>query len=88
MLVRCLTITSTAVAAPFVFLGGLVEWARVGTGVHHPIDVLGSDALIALSALIALVVSPVATRIVLPYVPGYVLDLIAAPDEQPARRSS
>jgi undecaprenyl-diphosphatase len=69
---------------PFGLLAGLVDWARVGVGVHHPIDVLGSDAFVLLGVVVALVVAAAITARVLPYVPGRLLDLVAEPDRQVA----
>lgn len=57
----------------------VVEWARVGAGLHHPIDVVGSDLCVAFGVLVAVVVARPLTRIVLPYVPGRFLDLVTAP---------
>lgn len=59
----------------------LVEWARVGAGLHHPIDVIGSDLCVAVGVLAALLIAPTLTRLVLPLVPGRVLDLVAAPEQ-------
>ena len=61
-------------------LAVLVEWARVGAGLHHPIDVLGSDLCVAVGTVVALLVAPTLARLVLPYIPQQVLDLIAAPE--------
>jgi membrane-associated phospholipid phosphatase len=74
-------------AIPFAVLGALVEWARVGTGIHHPIDVLGSDALILVGAVIALLVAPIVTQVLLPYVPARVLDPVAAQEEEQLQRT-
>ena len=63
-------------------LAVLVEWARVGAGLHHPIDVVGSDLCVAVGALAALLIAPALSRIVLPFVPGRVLDLVAAPEQK------
>lgn len=58
----------------------LVEWARVGTGIHHPIDVIGSDGCVALGLVIAYVAAPVIARRLLPFVPARLLDMVAAPE--------
>jgi membrane-associated phospholipid phosphatase len=63
-------------------LAVVVEWARVGAGLHHPIDVVGSDLCVAVGALVAVVVAPLLTRIVLPLVPGRFLDLVAASESE------
>jgi undecaprenyl-diphosphatase len=52
--------------APFVILGFLVDWARVGAGIHHVQDVAGSTLFVALATLIAFVV----VRLALPYLPA------------------
>jgi membrane-associated phospholipid phosphatase len=44
-------------AIPFVLLAGLVEWARVGAGIHHPIDVVGSDLCVLVGAAVGVVVA-------------------------------
>lgn len=63
-------------------LAVLVEWARVGAGLHHPIDVVGSDLCVAVGVPAALLVAPTLARMALPFVPGRVLDLVAAPEQK------
>jgi undecaprenyl-diphosphatase len=57
-------------AIPFVILAILVDWARVGVGIHHVGDIIGSWIIVALASLIALVAGPVITAIVLPAIPS------------------
>ncbi len=42
---------------PFVLLAVLIDWARVGAGIHHVIDVVGSSVLVAIAAVIAVAVA-------------------------------
>jgi len=65
---------------PFVVLGILVDWARVGSGVHHPIDVIGSAVLVALATIVAIFVAPLIATWLLPRLPDSLLNLIAAPE--------
>ncbi len=65
---------------PFVLLGGIVEAARVGAGLHHPIDVVASDVVVVIAAVLAAVLAPAIARRLMPYVPARVLDLVAAPE--------
>lgn len=51
-------------------LAVLVDWARVGAGIHHVIDVVGSSLMVAIAALIASLVAPWISRRLLPYVPS------------------
>jgi undecaprenyl-diphosphatase len=60
----------------------LVEWARVGAGIHHPVDVIGSDVCVAIGFLIAIVIAPATARRVLPHVPDRLLDVVASRDER------
>jgi membrane-associated phospholipid phosphatase len=55
-------------ALPFVILGFLVDWARVGAGVHHVIDVVGSSLFVALATVIAIPAAIYLTRFVAPFV--------------------
>ena len=68
----------TIVILPFAVLVG---WARVGAGLHHPIDVVGSDVCVAVGMIVAVLVAPALTSLVLPFVPGRLLDLVAAPEQ-------
>jgi len=66
---------------PFVLLGGIIEAARVGAGLHHPIDVIGSDVVVSIAAVLAAVLAPAIARRLLPYVPDRLLKLVAAPEQ-------
>lgn len=54
---------------PFVILAVLVDWGRVGSGLHHVADVVGSSVLVALAAGIALLIVPGAVRWLASYLP-------------------
>ncbi|MDQ2743206.1 MAG: phosphatase PAP2 family protein [Chloroflexota bacterium] len=56
--------------APFVVLGVLVDWARVGAGIHHVSDVVGSVVFVAIATLIAVLVTPFIYRALTPYLPA------------------
>jgi undecaprenyl-diphosphatase len=57
-------------ALPIVaVLGVLVDWARVGAGIHHPIDVVGSTVFVAVGAVIAVAVTPFVLARVSPHLP-------------------
>jgi membrane-associated phospholipid phosphatase len=62
-------------------LAVLVEWARVGAGIHHPVDVIGSDVCVAIGFLLAIAIAPAIARRLLPHVPGRLLDVVACRDE-------
>jgi undecaprenyl-diphosphatase len=49
-------------AVLFVVLGFLVDWARVGAGLHHVVDVLGSTGFVLMAAAIAMFVAPYISR--------------------------
>lgn len=51
---------------PFVVLGFLVDWARVGAGIHHVADVVGSSVIIALTTLIGYVLAPIIVGWIMP----------------------
>lgn len=55
---------------PFVILGILVDWARVGTGVHHLVDVLGSAVFVAIAMLIGLALAGPIYRAIAPHLPA------------------
>ena len=55
---------------PFVVLAVLVDWARVGAGIHHVADVVGSSLFVAVALLIALVITPHIVRWVRGYLPS------------------
>jgi undecaprenyl-diphosphatase len=51
---------------PFIVLGFLVDWARVGAGIHHVSDVVGSSIIIAITTLIGYLVAPYVVRWIMP----------------------
>ncbi len=57
-------------AIPFVVLAYLVDWARVGSGLHHVGDVVGSSVFAAVATLIALLVAPLVVRRLEPHLPA------------------
>jgi undecaprenyl-diphosphatase len=57
-------------SVPFAVLAVLIDWARVGAGVHHTGDVIGSSLFVAVAVAVAVAAGPAATRIVLPYLPA------------------
>lgn len=72
-IVAAVALVSPLWALPFVVLGFLVDWARVGAGIHHVVDVVASSLFVALGLLLALLVAPLITGLVLPYVPENLL---------------
>lgn len=69
-LVACVLLARAWFAVPPVaVLGVLVDWARVGAGIHRPIDVLGSTVFVIIGAAIALVVAPILTAWLAPRLP-------------------
>lgn len=56
-------------ALPFIALAVLVDWARVGAGIHHVRDVVGSSVFVALATLLALILTPMLMRWLTPYLP-------------------
>lgn len=54
---------------PFVVLAILVDWARVGAGIHHVADVLGSSVFVIIAALIAVLVTPFIVQALVPLLP-------------------
>ncbi|MGI8968081.1 MAG: phosphatase PAP2 family protein [Chloroflexota bacterium] len=57
-IVAAVALVSPLWSLPFVLLGFLVDWARVGAGIHHVADVVGSALFVALGLLIAVFVAP------------------------------
>src|SRR5579884_1155506 len=55
---------------PFAVLGFLVDWARVGAGIHHVADVLGSTVFVAIGVLVAWWLAPMITDRLLPHFPA------------------
>ena len=57
-------------SVPFVVLAFLVDWARVGAGIHHVQDVVGSSAFVALALAVAWLAGPPLARLLQPYLPA------------------
>ena len=68
-LVALVAFVDTVWALPFVLLAVLIDWARVGAGIHHVVDVAGSSLIVAIAAAIALLLAPLALRLATPYLP-------------------
>jgi undecaprenyl-diphosphatase len=56
-------------ALPFVVLAVLIDWARVGAGIHHVGDVIGSSLFVALALALSLLATPFILRWLEPYIP-------------------
>ena len=55
---------------PFVILGALDTWARVGLGPHQVVDIAGGWLIVALATLVAFVVGSIIAAVVLPAIPS------------------
>jgi undecaprenyl-diphosphatase len=55
---------------PLVVLAVLVDWARVGAGLHHVVDVAGSVLFVALATLVGIVIAPLLVRWLAPHLPS------------------
>jgi undecaprenyl-diphosphatase len=71
-LVALVALIDICLALPFVLLAIVIDWARVDTGIHHLIDVVGSSVIVALATLIALVLRPVIVRWLAARLPNWV----------------
>jgi undecaprenyl-diphosphatase len=70
IIVFLVVILSRRWAVPFLILALLVDWARVGVGIHHLVDIAGSWGIIVVAGSLAIVVGPVITAILLPRIPS------------------
>lgn len=59
-------------AVLFTVVAVLVDWARVGAGLHHVTDVVGSSIFVAVAAAVAFAVTPFILRVILPVLPSSV----------------
>lgn len=73
VLVAAVLLLDLRFVAVFVVLGVMVDWARVGAGIHHVVDVAGSAALVALGLAVGYAVGPAIVRLLLPHVPPWFL---------------
>lgn len=69
-IVAAVLLVSPIWALPFVVLAVLIDWARVGAGIHHVVDVLGSSVFVALATLIAVLAAPPIARWLATRLPG------------------
>jgi undecaprenyl-diphosphatase len=53
----------------FAVLAVLVDWARVGAGIHHVSDVIGSSVFVLVAAVIAFAATPFIMRAIVPHLP-------------------
>lgn len=60
---------SPAWSVPVAVLAILVDWGRVGAGVHHVVDVVGSSIFVIIAALVAFLIAPTIARMLLPLLP-------------------
>jgi undecaprenyl-diphosphatase len=69
-IVAAVLMLSPAWSIPFVILGILVDWARVGSGIHHVVDVLGSAVFVLIAMLIGLALAGPIYRAIAPRLPA------------------
>jgi len=72
-LVAAVALARPLLALPVAIIAILVDWARVGAGLHHVADVAGSALFVALGAAIALVIAPAIVRLMTPYLPEWIV---------------
>jgi undecaprenyl-diphosphatase len=60
-------------SVPFVIAAVLVDWARVGAGIHHVQDVAGSSVLVLAATIVALIAAPPLARRVAALLPEALL---------------
>ena len=68
-------------ALPVAVVAILVDWARVGAGLHHVADVAGSALFVALGAAVALAIAPTIIRSLRPYLPDWLVRPPPAPGQ-------
>jgi undecaprenyl-diphosphatase len=64
---------------PVAAVAVLVDWARVGAGIHHVADVLGSTVFVAVAAVVALLLAPAIVRLITPHLPAAMVPPSALP---------
>jgi len=85
-LVICVILVRFWGAVPVIaVLGVLVDWARVGAGIHHPLDVIGSAVFVAVGAIIAVAVTPFVFDWITPHISR---TLLGGGPIAPGRRSA
>jgi len=66
VIVAALLLRNRVMAIPFAILAFLIDWARVGAGIHHVADVAGTSAIVAAATLVAYFVAPPIVRRISP----------------------
>jgi membrane-associated phospholipid phosphatase len=56
-------------AIPFLLLAIMIDWARVGVGLHHVIDIVAAWAFVAVAGSIVFMPATVAACILIPHLP-------------------
>jgi undecaprenyl-diphosphatase len=67
VIVAAVALVDVPLALPFVVLAFLIDWARIGAGIHHVGDVIGSSGFVALATLIALLIANPISDLVIAY---------------------
>lgn len=67
LIVASVLFVSTRWTVPFVIMGILDVWVRVGMGAHQAIDILGGWAVVAIATAVAFPAAAIVTAIVLPW---------------------
>ncbi|HZT96101.1 MAG TPA: phosphatase PAP2 family protein [Chloroflexota bacterium] len=57
-------------AVPLAVMAVLVDWARVGSGLHHVVDVVGSSLFVLVAILIAVAATPFVVSLLYPHLPA------------------
>lgn len=68
-LVALVALVDVCWSLPLVILAALVDWARVGAGLHHVADVVGSSLFVAVASLVAVLLAPSIVRWLGPHLP-------------------
>ncbi|MBV9280936.1 MAG: phosphatase PAP2 family protein [Chloroflexi bacterium] len=70
-IVAAVLLASPLWALVFAVPAILVDWARVGAGIHHLQDVIGSSVIVLLATIVALAVSPFIAGRLTRYLPAW-----------------